>query len=79
MQPDGEPVSPDRLQKLQGKVRITTKYDWRDEGDEEVLPHFDDGVLIITRNIPSSANYLSLQVCFKNCLLDINPPSWDHV
>lgn len=75
MQPDGEPVSPDKLQKLQGKVRITTKYDWRDKGDEEVLPHFDDGGLIITRNIPSSANYLSLQVRFKNCLLGTSPTS----
>ncbi|KAJ7374576.1 hypothetical protein OS493_004914 [Desmophyllum pertusum] len=51
VQPNGEPVTPDRLKALQGKVKITTKYNWKDKGTEEVLPHSEDGSFIITRNI----------------------------
>jgi len=76
VQPDGEPVRQDKLQKLQGKVRVTTRYGWSGKGSEEVLPQFDDGDVIITRNIPSSTDHsLSLQVRFKNCfLICFNPP-----
>ncbi|XP_078364931.1 CD109 antigen-like isoform X2 [Oculina patagonica] len=71
VQPNGEPVSPDRLKKLQGNVKITTKYDWKGDGTDEFLPHSDDGSFIITKDIPSSAQYLSLQAEYSEGLRQV--------
>ena len=63
MQPNNEPLTPSRLQEIQGKIKLTTKYQWNDRGTEEFLPHSSDGSFIITKDVPSSAYYVSLKVC----------------
>lgn len=61
VQPNNEPLSPTKLQEIQGKIKLTTKYKWSDKGTEEFLPHSSDGSFIITKDVPSSANSLDLK------------------
>lgn len=45
------------------EVKVTTKYNWRDrQGTVETFIPSDDGSIIISRDVPSSADYLGLTV-----------------
>lgn len=61
VQPNNEPLTPSRQQEIQGKIKLTTKYQWNDKGTEEFLPYSSDGSFIITKDVPSSAYYVSLK------------------
>lgn len=62
--PSGEPHSPEKLRSV--KVKITTSFNWRsNEATVETLMPSDDGNIIISRDIPSSANYLNLQAVYS--------------
>ena len=43
------------------KVKITTRYNWRESTDEYFSPS-DDGTIIVSRDIPASAYRMNLQV-----------------
>jgi len=48
-------------------VKITTKYNWRwdNKGSEESFIPSYDGSIVVSRDIPSSADYFSLEVGFQ--------------
>ena len=59
--PNEEPHSPDTLRKI--KINIKTKYTWNDDkGTEETVTPSSDGTIIVSRDVPSSADYVNLKV-----------------
>ena len=61
--PNGDPLNPARLNKI--RIKIKTSYSWDNSKDlEETVTPSSDGFIIVSRNVPSSANHVSLEVSF---------------
>ena len=71
LQPNGEQLSLEKLRMMRSKIKVTTEYNGRSHGEVEFVSPELDGTVIITRNVPKSADTLYLRV--GNISLRINP------
>lgn len=61
--PNEEPHSPDTLRKI--KINVKTKYTWNDDkGTEETVTPSSDGTIIVSRDVPSSADHVNLKATY---------------
>lgn len=61
--PNGDPLNPARLNKIRIKIKTSYSWDYSKALEETVTPS-SDGFIIVSRNVPSSANHVRLVATF---------------